>query len=72
MTPAEILQARTAAGLSQAQAASLVHLGSAVRWSEYERGVRVIDPARWELFQLLTGQHPRLSVVAKHAENLVH
>lgn len=66
MTPAEILQARTAAGLSQSSAATLVHLSSGLRWSEYERGVRNIDPARWELFLLLTGQHPRLSVIAKH------
>lgn len=65
MTPAEILQARTAAGLSQSAAAALVHLSSGLRWSEYERGVRNIDPARWELFLLLTGQHPRFAVIAK-------
>ena len=65
MTPAEILKARHTAGLSQSAAAALVHLGSGMRWSEYERGTRNIDPARWELFLLLTDQHPRLSVIAK-------
>lgn len=56
--PEEIAKARAAAKLTQAEAASLVHLRSAVRWSEYERGALRIDPARWELFLLKTGQHP--------------
>ena len=56
--PSEIADARLRAGLSQAAAASLVHLGSKSRWYEYERGSRPIDPARWELFLLKTGQHP--------------
>lgn len=64
MTPAPapeaIRAAREAAGQSQAQAAGLVHLRSPMRWSEYERGVRQIDAARWELYLLLTGQHPSL------------
>jgi transcriptional regulator with XRE-family HTH domain len=66
MTPERIIDARQAAGLTQAAAAELVHLGGAIRWSEYERGVRNIDPARWELFQLLTNQHPKLTVRARH------
>lgn len=65
MTPEKVFQARQAAGLSQAQAAALVHLGSPVRWSEYERGTRTIDAARWELFLLLTDQHPAKSVIAR-------
>lgn len=48
----EIAAARAAAGLTQKQAAELVHLGSPVRWAEYENGTRNIDAARWELFQL--------------------
>lgn len=64
IAPDQVLSARLRAGLTQAQAAYLVHLSSAVRWSEYERGVRHIDPARWELFLLLTEQHPRLRVVS--------
>jgi len=59
----DVRKAREAAGLTQAQAAALVHLSSAIRWSEYERGIRNIDPARWEFFLLLTNQHPSLRVV---------
>lgn len=58
-TPAAVLAARQCAGLNQAAAAALVGLGSHVRWSEYERGARTIDAARWALFLLATGQHPR-------------
>lgn len=61
-TPTDVSAAREAAGLSQAAAAELVHLGSAMRWSEYERGVRTIDTARWELFLLKTGQHPAAAI----------
>lgn len=55
--PDHIRAARDRAGLTQAEAAELVHLGSAVRWSEYERGAQAIDTARWELFLIKTGQH---------------
>jgi Helix-turn-helix domain len=57
--PEMIRAAREAAGLRQQEAAELVQVGSFQRWSEYERGVRAIDPGRWALFLLLTGQHPR-------------
>lgn len=53
----EVIAAREAAGLNQEQAAELVYLSSFTRWSEYERGVRNIDAARFELFQIKTGQH---------------
>lgn len=55
-TPAAILKARTKAELSQPQAAALVHLSHAIRWSEYERGVHNMSMAMWELFLLKTGQ----------------
>lgn len=54
-TPENIRAARIDAELTQAQAAALVHLGDATRWSEYERGVNPIDPARWELFIVKVG-----------------
>ena len=57
--PETIVSIRLSAGVSQAEAARLVGLGRATRWSEYERGVQPIDPARWALFLLATGQHPR-------------
>ena len=41
---------RLAAGLTQEDAASLVHLGSKKRWMEYEKGVKKPDPAKVELF----------------------
>jgi putative transcriptional regulator len=56
--PADIRAAREAAGLSQEQAAAVVHLGNRMRWSEYERGARGMDPARWELFLIKVGRHP--------------
>lgn len=52
-----VFVARAKTGLSQTQAAKVAGLSSASRWSEYERGVRVIDMARWELFLIKTGQH---------------
>ena len=63
--PDAVRAARDAAGHSQSQAAKAVHLGDVARWSEYERGVRTIDAARWELYLLLTGQHPTLRVVPR-------
>jgi hypothetical protein len=57
-TPDLIRERRHAAGLTQAAAAKMVLLRDKARWSEYERGVEAIDVARWELFLLLTGQHP--------------
>jgi len=54
----KVLAARERAGISQAQAAHAVHLGSRPRWAEYELGKHSIDPARFELFLLITGQHP--------------
>lgn len=58
-TPEAVLAARLAAGLGQPEAAALVGLGAGARWSEYERGTRNMDAARWSLFLLATGQHPR-------------
>jgi len=51
--------ARLKAGKTQPEAAEMVGLQSFQRWSEIERGVRPIDPAKWELFLLKTGLHPK-------------
>lgn len=56
-SPEQIRQARQQAGLTQDQAAQLVHLGSKTRWAEYEGGARNMDQARWELFLIKSGQH---------------
>lgn len=73
-TPQEVISARKAAGLTQTQAAALVSpaqgRGVYRAWQGYEADVgkpdhRAIPLATWELFLLLTGQHPTLKVVAK-------
>lgn len=56
-TPGMITALRMRAGFTQQQAAELVHLGAAKRWSEYERGVQAMDAARWELFRIKCGVH---------------
>jgi len=63
--PLEIRKARISAGLGQAEASELVYLGSASRWSDYERGVVPMDPARWELFLLRVGRHPQLRLARR-------
>lgn len=47
---AEVLQRnRALMGLTQAQAARLVHVTTQT-WSQYERGLRAMHPAFYELF----------------------
>lgn len=70
-SPEEVREARERVGLTQTQAAWLV--SSAVTagyktWAGYEQPVgarnhRAIPLAVWELFLLLTGQHPTMRVV---------
>lgn len=52
--PAEITRGRHAAGLTQAQAAGLVY-ASPGAWSQWERGLRRMPAASWELFRLKAG-----------------
>lgn len=47
----EIKAAREAAGLTQAEAAYLIHCSSNT-WQKWECGERKMRPAYWELFQL--------------------
>lgn len=73
--PDEVRQARRAAGLTQAQAAQLVavsHERAERTWQNYEAAVgkaahRDIPLAAWELFLLMTGQHPTLKVQPRTA-----
>ena len=54
---AEISAARQQAGLSQQQAADLVHVD--IRsWRRWELDERAVNLAAWELFLLRAGQHP--------------
>lgn len=48
-TPEEIKNARKEAGLTQAQAAALVH-ATQVQWSRFESGSSKMLRASWELF----------------------
>jgi DNA-binding transcriptional regulator YiaG len=47
--PEDVLAARQAAGLTQTQAAALVHTGLRT-WQQWEAGDRGMHPAFWELF----------------------
>ena len=68
ITPAQIIAARQRAKLTQRECAELVHLGQAARWGEYETGLRSPDAARWELFLLLTDNHPLLRLMKRRGE----
>lgn len=59
--PDQIKQARKAAGLTQAQAAALVHAGSYRTWQDWEAGRNPMPLMAWELFTLKTqrGQYER-------------
>jgi len=50
-TPEQIIQARTDAGLTQREAASLT-LVSLSGFQHWEYGVRAMHPAMWELFKI--------------------
>ena len=52
-TPEQIKTARTDAGLTQTQAATLIY--SELRtWQHWEKGDRRMHPAFWELFNIKT------------------
>ncbi len=51
-TPPEIRARRKSAGLTQAQAAALVHAGSYRTWQDWETGRNPMPMMAWELFQL--------------------
>ena len=72
-SPIEIKAARVNAGLTQTEAARLVSSAKSKvvnTWQGYESdasldGYRSIPLASWELFLLLTDQHPRWSLSTK-------
>lgn len=74
-SPAEVRAARKAAGLTQQQAGMLVSRGAAGSradraWQGYEADLessdhREIPAAVWELFLLMTDQHPKVRLVAR-------
>lgn len=50
-TKEEVKQARAAAGLTQAEAAAVVHKKK-MAWYHWEKGDSSMDPAFWELFNI--------------------
>ena len=54
-TPADVKSARISAGLTQKQAAGLIHK-KLLAWQRYESGDRSMDCALYELFLIKTGQ----------------
>ena len=59
--PSDILSGRDAAGLTQSQAAALVH-GSLRAWQQWEAGDRRMHAGLWELFQLKSALQAAKSV----------
>lgn len=55
-TPDEIRAARLAAGLTQREAAALVH-ATVSAWEEWEQGRRRMHPGLFELFLIKTGMN---------------
>ena len=75
-TPGQVVGARRAAKLTQAEAALLVTPAAGERpertWQNYEaaegtKAHRAIPLPTWELFLLMTGQHPSHLVAEKPA-----
>lgn len=69
-TPAEVRAAREAAGLTQAQAAVLVH-ASTRNWQQWEQeagsNVRRMHPGLWELFQAKANEMGALKTITIYA-----
>lgn len=59
LTPDQIKEARRKAGLTQEQAAKLVHVTTRA-WQLWEAGDRKMHPACWELFTIKT-KPPKLT-----------
>lgn len=60
-----IRAARVAAGLTQSEAAAVVHRPSYRTWQDWERGQARMPLDAWELFLLKTGQHPRAQLAPR-------
>lgn len=56
--PESIRAAREAAGLTQTEAADLVH-STLRRWQEWEAGVHRMHPGLWELFGIKAKKLPK-------------
>jgi DNA-binding transcriptional regulator YiaG len=57
VTPADIKAARIASGMTQTDAGASVG-GTLRTWQDWESGKRAMPSAAWDLFLLVTDQHP--------------
>jgi putative transcriptional regulator len=57
-TPDQVREARKKSGLSQKNAALLIHLHGDRVWRRYESGDMQMHPAFWELFLIKTNAIP--------------
>ena len=64
-TPAQVKQAREAAGLTLKQAAALAGSPNARAWLRYESAERKMGVDRWALFLLALGRHPHYRLERK-------
>lgn len=60
-SPYEIRAYRLAAGLTQTEAARLIHTACRT-WQQWESGDRKMHPAFWELFQYKQPMRPNLII----------
>lgn len=67
-TPEQVKQARENAGLSQSEAAAMVHRANYQRWHEWEAGIRNMPLDTWELFLIKTGQLKVKKFTAPHKQ----
>lgn len=65
-TPDAIKEARATAGHTQTVAAATVH-GTLRAWQDWESGERRMPASVFELYRLMTGQHPDFIVVDREA-----
>lgn len=52
--PSQIRESRLSAGLTQAEAAKIMHAASYRTWQAWEYGVNPMPPAKWALWEMLT------------------
>ena len=64
-TAEQIKAARLHAGHTQTQAAALIRSARYQTWSDYESGKQAMPPALFDLYQLLTDQHPDFELRAR-------
>lgn len=55
-TPEEVLAKRKELGLTQREAAARVH-ATKQAWTQWEKGVRTMHPAFWDLFLMKAPPH---------------